>query len=77
MDVYGDGNTVVWGGERAGDAEDLEQGGEIGGDLCPGGKPRLKSTILMYHYARLANLYIPRAWCVYNKTMLGQRASYN
>ena len=46
MDVHGDGDTVVWGGERAGDAKDLEQGGEVGGDLCPGGKPCTRSINL-------------------------------
>ncbi len=42
MVVYGDGDAVVGRGKRAGDAEDLEQGWNIGGYLCPGGKSLTK-----------------------------------
>ena len=34
-------------------------------------------SISMYFYTRLADLYIPRAWCVCNKMILRQRASYS
>ena len=69
MDMYRDGDTMVGGGERAGDAEDVEQGGEIGGFLCTGGK-------FCTHY-RLSCFVVPygltqvfRAWYVCNKIIL-------
>lgn len=38
MDLYGDADTLVRAGKRIGGAKDLEQGGQVGGYLLPGGE---------------------------------------
>lgn len=36
--MYGDADTLVRAGKGIGGAEDLEQGGQVGGHLLPGGE---------------------------------------
>ena len=38
MDLYGDAGTLVRAGKGIGGTEDLEQGGQVGGYLLPGGE---------------------------------------
>ena len=74
MDVYRDGDAVVRGGERAGDAKDLESGGEIGGHLCTGGKPITNRFSIMPCHVTLVDA-VSRAWCVCDKKILRRGVS--
>ena len=76
MDMYGDANTLVRSGKGTGGAEDLEQGGQVGGYLLSGGELTFACSFSTLDMADLKLTPCLRVLYAYDKRMeLDQRVS--